>query len=175
MITALYADGGVIGHNPSTDGGTWSWIQLDDKLPSPTMSSYGTGVITPEMAGLPAITNNLTEILALIYGLEALPADFSGVVYSDSMVSLGRLFQGWQWQHVPMWVHKRYQAARERLLFWPTIKYVLLDGHPTKAQLASGVGKRGHPCSIWNVRCDKMCAETGESFMLSLAGLPLIP
>lgn len=110
MIVELYVDGGVIGTNPSMIGGTFSY-----KLIYTNGSEYGqAGVITAAEMGSP-ITNNQTEMLALIAGLEQLPVDFQGTIYSDSNVTLGRAFIGWKWTNIPLWMHKRYQKVRARL------------------------------------------------------------
>lgn len=159
MISKLFADGGVIEKNPSRMGGTWAWIQVGE---DDNQVACGYGVITPAEARMETVSNNLTELLALLYGLERLPVEFRGIVASDSQVSLGRLFMGWQWKNIPPWMHEKYQDARKRLPFWNDIQYVLLDGHPTRAQLAAGVGKRGHPVSRWNVLCDKLCSQAAE-------------
>ena len=42
--------------------------------------------------------------------------------------------------------------------------FVLLDGHPTAEQLASGIGKRGHPVSIHNEYCDWLCNEVKTAY-----------
>jgi len=89
-------------------------------------------------------------------------------VYSDSAVTLGRVFSGWKWKNIPVWMHKVYQEQRARLTYWSEIKYVQLDGHPTKAQLLSGIGKRGNPVSEHNVWCDQACTEAGEIFMAGI-------
>lgn len=162
MINKLYADGGVMLKNPSPIGGTWAWIGVGD---DDRELARAWGYVTPEGARVPGVTNNLTELLALIYGLAEVPAEFAGIVYSDSQVSLGRIFEGWAWHNVPTWVHQEYQGLRKRLVHWDKIRHVLLDGHPTKAQLASGVGKRGHPVSIYNVYCDKLCGEAAEEYL----------
>jgi ribonuclease HI len=111
------------------------------------------------------VTNNQTEMLALLMGLSKLPADFAGTVYSDSAVTLGRVFCGWKWKNVPEWLHRMYRTERARLTHWDQIKYVQLDGHPTKAQLVSGVGKRGNKVSEHNVWCDDACRKAGEQFL----------
>jgi ribonuclease HI len=161
-ITALYADGGVIEKNPSPIGGTWAWIQVDENDQQICHESWA---ITPAEMRTDVVTNNQTELLALLYGLERLPADFCGTVLSDSNNSLGRLFHGWKWNNIPQWMHERYRRVRKHLVHWDAIKPVLLDGHPTKAQLAAGIGKRGHPVSIFNVQCDKLCGEAAEKFL----------
>lgn len=156
----LYVDGGVIGHNPSTIGGTMAWRRVINRQ----VSSQGVAIITPDGAKLPAITNNLTEMLALVNGLESLPEHWIGTVCSDSQVTLGRAFMGWKWKNIPMWLHHEFQFHRKRLVNYEKFKYVLLDGHPTRAQLLSGVGKRGHPVSEHNVWCDQACGLKAQAF-----------
>ncbi|MEI6415740.1 MAG: RNase H family protein [Pseudomonadota bacterium] len=174
MITKLYADGGVIQKNPSEIGGTWAWIMVNE-LDQHVDSSWGT--ITPAEARMPAITNNLTEMLALICGLERLPANFAGTVYSDSKISLGRLHWGWKWSNIPTWMHRRFTSAITRLDNWDMdrIQFIHLDGHPTQEQLASGIGKCGNPVSAWNVRCDKLCEEAGRDYQRSQSVIGFIP
>jgi ribonuclease HI len=160
MITELYVDGGVIAVNPSLIGGTYAWrLVHDDREPT------GDGkVVTVSQMGGP-VTNNQTEMLAMLDGLKQLPADWTGTIYSDSMVTLGRIFQGFKWKNIPGWMHKLYQTERQRLINWEQIKYVQLDGHPTRKQLAAGIGKRGNPVSVHNVWCDEACQDAGKRFM----------
>lgn len=153
LKNALFADGGVIGSNPSAIGGTWAWRILRNEQ----VFQQAAGVITPRQADMPAITNNLTEMLALVRGLQALPISWAGTVYSDSQVTLGRVFLGWKWKNIPLWLHHEYQQARARLLNWEQTQWVLLQGHPTKAELADGVGSRGAPVSEHNKWCDMAC------------------
>ncbi len=161
-ITHLYADGGVIGKNPSAVGGTWAWIAVDERDQMVTSDSSN---ITPHQAQVSEVTNNVSELCAILFGLTHMPTSWAGTVCSDSMVSLGRVFEGWKWNNVPGFLHQRYQLERARLVNWAQIRHVLLDGHPTRAQLAAGVGKRGHPVSRWNVECDRMCALAGERYL----------
>ena len=151
---ALYTDGGVIGQNPSPIGGTWAWCLVDA---SGEMRRHAFGRITPAELGAEAVTNNHTELLALVLGLEALDADFAGTVYSDSWVSLQRVFRAAKLNNVPQWLIDRLQALQKsgRLA---NLDYTLLDGHPTRAQLEAGIGKRGNPVSKWNVWCDEQCS-----------------
>lgn len=159
MTTSLYCDGGVIGSNPSSVGGTWAFciVENDERI------FEHKGFITPG-EDLPAITNNLTEMLALVRGLQQLPVGWAGTIYSDSQITLGRAFEGWKWKNIPAWLHHEYQVARGRL-GWPNIKHVLLQGHPTKAELLAGVGKSGRPVSEHNVWCDKACGERAEYYL----------
>lgn len=152
---ALYADGGVIGHNPSSTGGTWAWCLVD--ATGQRVCEYS-GVIRPSEAQVLAITNNLTELLALVNGLEVLPQGWRGTVYSDSWVSLQRVFLAAKLNNVPPWLVERLQALQKSRKL-ADMSYVLLDGHPTKAQLAVGVGKRGNPVSEHNVWADAECTR----------------
>lgn len=167
----LYVDGGVIKINPSSIGGTWAArLVEDDKV-----KGEWSGAITPDQARMPAISNNLTEMLALVRGLEMLPFDWRGTVYSDSAVTLGRAFQSWRWNNVPRWLYDAFGNQCARLVHWNQIHYVLLDGHPTKAQLAAGLGKRGHPVSEHNVWCDKACCAAAERFLSAGKDTPCQP
>ena len=156
----LFVDGGVVGRNPSPIAGTRAWRRVHDGI----VFDQGSAIITPTDAVLPAITNNLTEMLALVLGFEDLPATWVGTICSDSQITLGRAFLGWRWKNIPTWLHHRFQAQRARLAHYDQFKYVLLDGHPTKAQLLSGVGKRGHPVSEHNVWCDEACRLKAQFF-----------
>lgn len=164
---ALYCDGGVILKNPSTIGGTWA-VRL---VAAGQVVRDASGTITPAEAETTAITNQLAELYSLVRGLEQLPPDWVGVVFSDCECALGRAFMGWRWSNLPAWLHHRYQAARARLVHWSEIGHVLLDGHPTRAQLAAGIGKRGHLVSEHNRWCDLACqAEAGRFVGAALNG-----
>lgn len=160
-IVALYADGGVIASNPSAIGGTYAYRLIGMKE---VFRRGNSGVLSASKMGAP-VTNNQTEMLALLLGMEQLPCDFKGTVYSDSAVTLGRVFDGWKWKNIPAWMHTIYQKQRARFIHWDEIKHVLLSGHPTKKQLAAGIGKHGYPVSEHNVWCDEACRLAGEAFM----------
>lgn len=151
-VVALYADGGVIGKNPSSIGGTWAWCGVD---------AEGRGGVVPAVEGRP-VTNNHTEQIAITLALEAMPDGWSGTVYSDSMIALGRVFKGWATKNLPRNISARSAAAVARM---GAIEAVLLQGHPTKADLAAGIGKkRGYPVSVHNVWCDRECSRQAREF-----------
>lgn len=164
---ALYADGGVIAVNPSPLGGTWSWCLVDAAGERVQTAS---GVLTAAENGGP-VTNNVTELLALVNGLEALPAGWCGTVYSDSWVSLQRVFCAAKLHGVPPWLVDRLHALQRGGRLAPLL-YVLLDGHPTRAQLAAGVGKRGSPVSEHNVFCDAECGRQARAYLEATHGVP---
>ena len=164
-ITAVYTDGGCIGTNPSRIGGTWAYCLVDMAGERIVEAS---GVITPIQANVVAVTNNLTELLALVYGLERLPLGWAGTVYSDSWVSLQRVFLAAKLRNVPPWLVQRLQALQKsgRLA---EMKYELLDGHPTRAELLAGIGKRGHKVSEHNVWADEACQKAARAARLEVA------
>ena len=151
---ALYTDGGVIGQNPSPIGGTWAWCMVGA---DGTRTRHAYGYVTPADLDTPTVSNNHTELLALVLGLEALPAGWAGTVYSDSWVSLQRVFLAAKLANVPPWLVERLQTLQKSGAL-ATMTYTLLDGHPTRAELAAGIGKRGHGVSIHNVWCDQQCS-----------------
>jgi len=167
MITELYVDGGVIASNPSMIGGTWACCLISER----GFCHGHSGVVQPHEItnAFEAVSNNQSEMMALLEGLRRLPEGFNGTIYSDSQITLGWAFMGWKWKNIPSWMTFVYQIQRKRLLKWDEIKYVLLDGHPTKKQLEAGIGKRGHPVSEHNVWCDEACRQAGTTFMESIA------
>lgn len=161
----LFCDGGVVGKNQKGEAiaGTWSFIRIS--FGNNVSQSYS-GVLYPNQ--LPEgyfVTNNVTEFTAIIQGLLFLPDWWVGTVWSDSKISLGRVFCGWHIENIPDWILDCYLEAKSHLKYWDQITYGLLDGHPTKEQLESGRGKRGHPVSIHNVWCDKECQRLGRTVL----------
>jgi ribonuclease HI len=155
-IVKLYADGGLVGKNPSSIGGVWAWCAVNSADVRVRMES---GFVPPPKGGV--ITNNHTEQVALILALEAMPEGWSGQVCSDSKIALGRLFWGYKQRNVPLNVMRRGAAAVKRL---GQIEAILLQGHPTEKDLAVGIGsKRGLPVSEHNVWCDKACTKQAKA------------
>ena len=104
----LFVDGGVIRENPSPLGGTFAARIIQNGQ----VTFEHAGAITPEQAHVPAVTNNLTEMYALVIGLTFLPDDWVGTVYSDSQVTLGRAFLGWKWNNIPRGSMTRSESRR---------------------------------------------------------------
>jgi ribonuclease HI len=162
--TSIYVDGGVIGRNPSKLGGTWAYVVVDNQTDSIIQSD--SGVVLPEHFSIVPrieITNNISEYYAMMKGLLAVPTGYNGTIYSDSGVTIGRFFNGWKNTNVPNSLVATGLSLAKTL--GENVKAVLLDGHPTKAQLAAGVGKRGHPVSKWNVYVDAKCSEEAKKFL----------
>lgn len=160
-IVAIYADGGVIKKNPSTIGGTWAWCGVNAAGERVIEKS---GVV--EATEKRAVSNNHTEQIAITKALEAMPDGWSGIVYSDSQIALGRVFKGWRENNLPKNISVRSKKAVLRL---GHIETVLLQGHPTKEDLKNGIGKkRGFPVSIHNVWCDKACGIEAANYVKTM-------
>lgn len=152
----LFADGGVIGVNPSPHGGTWAWVRVKDGEAVCSAS----GVITPAKTDLPAVSNNISELYALVRGIANLPDGWTGTIVSDSHVTLCRRVPHAKMNGVPDKFALYARAQFNRVL--DTCRFVLVDGHPTKVQLAEGIGKRGGHVSKWNQWCDHACTAAGK-------------
>lgn len=160
----LYADGGVVGVNQrgKVKAGTWA-CRLVKGI---EILKNWSGVILPEEYPDCEISNNVTEFLAVVRGLEILPWDWRGTVWSDSKITLGRIFLGWHVTNIPKDFLNELENQKARLVHWNQIHYGLLDGHPTLGQLYNtGVGKRGHPVSSHNKDMDKECNRLAQGFL----------
>lgn len=163
----LYTDGGVIDKNPSPIGGTWAWVLVDKDNETVIDSKSGAfqpGVFRmyPNGPRYETVSNNVTEMVAMLKGLRAVPLNTPFIVYCDSMITLGRIFRKWRWRGMPPLIEKVWFASITEKMNLDKIKNIQLAGHPTEAQLASGVGRHGYVVSKWNVLCDLRCREAGE-------------
>lgn len=159
-VIAVYADGGCIQKNPSPYGVMWAWcgVNADDQR---IVERGGVIPSTPTRQW----TNNIAEQVALVLALEAMPDGWSGMVCSDSQIALGRLFKDWRTRNLPENVTRRGHVAIARL---GVLEPVLLQGHPSAAELATGVGsKNGFPVSAHNVWADKKCQQVGRDYYVS--------
>ena len=153
-IVDLYADGGVIKKNPSTIGGTYAFVLVwkGQELESES------GVLTPKAMGKPAVTNNQMELYAVMCGVawardEGLKIEH---IYSDSQVTLGRLYKNWKLNGIPLWMEISFNV----------LKY---DIHKTR-----GVYVRGHNGDKWNEMCDQLCRQEAENFLSSCSKKDMI-
>ena len=157
-IFDVYTDGGVIKKNPSTIGGTWAYRFVEG---FPFHSNAGTLTKTEVLGD--KVTNNQTEMIAVILALLDVPHDFAGTVYSDSMITIGRMSMGYKWKNIPQWMQDLHAQNKERLVNWDKIQWVNLKGHPTKKALSTGIDESGgRPVSIHNVWCDKECGRMAD-------------
>ena len=160
-VRELYCDGGVVGRNPSPIGGTYAWCRVEN---GERVAERVRGIL-PSDLGVPCVSNNNSELAALLDGLESLPEEWDGRVNSDSQVALGWVFLGWSQDKVPATLRERLNAMRQsgRLA---GLRWRLLQGHPTKADLACGIGKkRTLPVSEHNVWCDQACQAHAKAML----------
>ncbi len=157
----LYTDGGVIGVNPSPYGGTWAWCLVKNNA---IVHSHS-GVVTHKNHGLLTTSNNLTELLAAVEGLEYIQSNYRGFVdvFTDSEVTKFRLEGSKQLKGIPLSLKKRLRKVR-----CVVNSVTLLGGHPTKIELANKVRRDGKPVSQWNVWADKRCRLLAKQFMENL-------
>ena len=155
-MLSLFTDGGVIGRNPSLLGGTWAWCLIDGD----EIIRSASGAVDPKDIDLLTVSNNTTELLAAVLGLEATGPGFSGVWYTDSKVTVYRLTTSTKFKGCPDWLRNRALAVRENQKY--TVK--LLGGHPNKAELTTGIRSDGAPVSKWNVWCDKECRRLAKEY-----------
>lgn len=163
-LLAVYCDGGVVSKNPSTIGGTWGWCAVNS-ADERVIERAG---FVPTTLARTLITNNHTEQIAIVLALEAMPTGWSGTVYSDSQIALGRIFKGYACRNLPMVIQTRTQAALRRL---GVLKYVHLSGHPTKQELMQGYSDRHEtrlPVSIHNKWCDEAATQVAERVKVAL-------
>jgi ribonuclease HI len=162
---AITADGGCRLSNPSTHGGMWAF-RLTNAAGEPIIQAAGV-VLVREVSPLTTVTNNLTETLALLIGLEFLPDGWSGRIRSDSLNAL-RVFQNYRdekkLRNMRVWLPadflRRITAVRERL---GAVTYELLGGHPGRQKGALALlhagqtvkNHRGYPFCLHNHWCDE--------------------
>lgn len=160
----LYCDGGCIVRNPSPHGGTWAYCSVLDGR----VAEEASGLLTPTDIGLPAVSNNVSELAAAVYGLKRMPDRWSGVVYTDSSCTLLRIRQSpkqAKMNGVPPKLAQELFSQKNRL---GRYKVVLLGGHPTSTELAAGLRTNGLPVSRHNVACDEACNLEAEQFLAKL-------
>lgn len=156
MTLQLFSDGGCVGKNPSPVAGTWAWCLIEDD----GLIACDWGLIYPDDLGTPAVSNNQTELLAAVRGLEANPAVDEWL--TDSLMTLRRLTKGGKFSGVPRWLIDRSAKVRERGVENKR-KVTLLAGHPTRDELRKGfAGRNDHPVSRWNVLCDRLCKRASD-------------
>lgn len=160
---ALYTDGGVIAANPSQLGGTWAYCLVDA---SGQRIMERSGLLLPTEY-LPIISSNVTELLAMVEGLTALPIDWRGTVYSDSLITLLRVFHAGRLNGVPAWLVDRLQTI-QRSGKLRHMRHQLVRGHPSRKALERGHASCGTPVSIHNVWCDAECKRQKEAYFATV-------
>lgn len=157
----VYMDGGVILRNPSPYGGTWAFVIVrNDKV-----IKKESGTFKPWAMSSSTVTNNQSELVAAYYALKYLADDDMAHLYSDSEVTLGRLFYGYSMNNVPQWLCDELASHKRRLRYFSVFKHTLLAGHPHRISLMKGTDKYGRPVSKYNVMCDDLCRMRAENYV----------
>lgn len=172
VITALTADGGCRLSNPSPYGGMWAFRHTN-AAGEPVAQAAGV-VTVAELFPLTTVSNNVTETLALLIGLEALPDGWAGKVRSDSLNAL-RVFTNLASDrpHLTAEILARCRAVGLRL---GKFSFELLAGHPTKKELALlRVGQvvkseRGYPYCLHNFWADGACVQAWHDYEGAIHG-----
>lgn len=165
-VQQVFTDGGLLSANPSRVGGTWAFCYVDreDRL-----VGGASGVVLLGETGLSEVSNNTTELLAMLLALEQLPDGWEGDAFSDNETTRIRCTYAatCKMNGVPgPWV-PRFRNVVDRL---GGVVFHLLGGHPTKADLIAGKrAKDGMPVSKWNVWCDLQCESQAKRFRLDAA------
>ena len=160
LITRLYADGGLVGRNPAQVG-TWAWIATTQSLDGPEVEvASDAGLLHCTRLGAARITNNNSEIWALLQGVTR-TGTLPDLILTDSRTAMGMVAGWYSTKSQPADLAERVEFVRAR---FPALSsdstWRLLQGHPTKEDLIAGVGKkRKLPVSAWNQLCDQRCNE----------------
>lgn len=161
-IVSLYTDGGCITRNPSPIGGTWAFRGV---YANGYCALSDSGVITPEECGMTTVSNNVSELAAAVFALEAMPEGWKETLFTDSEVTLLRVRQTKRQAKlngVPESLRSLLAEQKARL---GKYEVVLVAGHPSKLELFRGVSKSGLPVSLENVRVDAECRRQAERYM----------
>lgn len=163
-VQSLYTDGGLLGRNPCSLGGTWAWCHVTDDV----IINHDSGIVEPHEIKMPAVSNNITELLAMYHGLDALPNGWDGIVCTDSFVTMRRIMSPSRakFHGVPSNLVEKIKLVRCRL---GNIRFMLLGGHPSKDDLARGSTRDGTTVSIFNKWCDTKCNEARQQFEMDVA------
>lgn len=159
MKKELFCDGGLVGSNPSLIAGTWAWRRVESGI----VVAEGSGVVWPEEIGRGAISNNNTEVIAILRGVLALPVGWRGTVCSDSLLALGWIFKRFDPRTLPEELKATLKAIRFAGCF-DGLTICPLGGHPTRADLARGVRARRPQLRVseHNVHCDAECRRLAQ-------------
>lgn len=160
MVTTLYSDGGVF-RPRRCEAGSWAWVGVDSEG---TRVAYQTGWLSQRGVLDGGVTNSISEFAAMLRALEvigrAVPG-WCGRMASDSEVTIGRFRSGWRLSGIPRGWETRMLHALDRV---GDVEYVLVKGHPNRAEILTGVGTRArsgrsYPVSEHQVFCDDLCTR----------------
>lgn len=111
------------------------------------------------------MTNNQTELLAMLQIVRRLPYDWTGIASTDSAITRGRFSMNWKLTGIPNEWFPMLGEALRRINVAGT-EWRLLQGHPLKSEIdrmkagEQVIGsKRGFPVSLHQEVCDHLCTD----------------
>ena len=178
-IICLFTDGGLVTPNPSKLGGTWAWCGVSkDGEHVREVSAY----LLPNTSNCPGnprvnsdtITNNDVEFYADLRALESMKDGWSGILATDSRITIERLQkcrQGLVPSVFRMDWYSRAHSAFERL---GDVRMIQLVGHPNQKELEQGfkILEDGTKAKVsrHNVWCDQTCTELAKTYEYRVLG-----
>lgn len=202
MIREVYIDGGQLNENSkgtgSLVGGMYAYCFVGD---DDVRIAYNAGLVFPNhrcgefrrenslyaigqvfdfngtifLKEYPGITNMMTETISAWKALSLLPDGWSGVIVSDSEVTLKRLTGEYKsWNNIPYSLCKAIKENLFRLGAWQ-VRHVA--GHPWPYELSQGYREtkrrdgsvKRTPVSIHNVFVDFLCNEKKDEYYQRVA------
>lgn len=156
----LCCDGGVLGMNPSRYGGMIACRLIEADGEAVFSLSR---LVFPAEIGLPKVTNNVTELMAVLLGMDQLPDHWSGCILTDSQVTYYRIHprKKSKFSGVPVPIIQQLDRHKSRL---GRYQIELVKGHPQAEDLRRGtdrLGRKVHADQHW---CDEECNRLAEAF-----------
>lgn len=168
----LYTDGGVAGKNPSPVGGSWAAIFAGGFLGDQHITISGAVVPSDLGATYQVVTNNNTELIAIVRGLKHMVGFTKETrfetrkpihVYTDSRIAQGWMTGEYSTRMVPASVLKEMEEVAWLLSrIEVRVEYHLLAGHPTRQEIADGFKMKNgtkYPVAKENTDCDSECGK----------------
>lgn len=164
LPATIFADGGIIGKNPSRVGGTWCYLWVSGQGRKLYTEH---GIVSPQDHGLQTVGNNLTELLAVLRAVQSVPPEWDGTVFTDSLITYHRFTSSpfTSFRGIPQDLTREVFRLRGEHRF----RMGHLKGHPTRKELQEGRSRCGRMVSIFNVYCDKTCGRIGREHLTRLS------
>lgn len=165
-ITSITADGGLRVINPSPFGGMWAF-RLLNAAGEPVIQASGI-VLPAELHPLTTVQNNLTEVLALLIGLEYLSDESPVLIRTDSLNAIRVITEPQRtrdWLTTDLNDRVRKVTARVKVT-----GFELLAGHPKVKNLAlmragiRQISPKGYPYCLHNHWCHEACVRAWQDY-----------
>jgi hypothetical protein len=145
-------------------------VDVDDEV-----LAEDAGLLLPHHLDVKRITNNDSELYALVRALEACPDGADVSAYSDSQCTLMRMARIARGQAPTKTMNQElYDRAEAALSRLGEVCFVHVKGHPTRSDLERGRTSKGRLVSRHQVRCDDLCTEKAQEYMDTLSTSPTL-